>query len=114
MKKKLDLWVHTNPTLKKLIMELKIAIFIIVVSVSNVLTIASVTEPQQNRITGTVIEMNGTPLPGVNVVVTGTTLGTMTDIAGKYSIEVPEGTKSLTFTFVGMQPQEINIGHWPK
>ena len=110
MEKKFSLWVHSHTVLKKLIMELKIAIFIIVVSVSNVLTIASVTEPQQNRITGTVIEMNGTPLPGVNVVVTGTTLGTMTDIAGKYSIEVPDGTKSLTFTFVGMQPQEINIG----
>ena len=37
MKKKFDLWVHLYPTLKKLIMELKIAFFIIVVSVSNVL-----------------------------------------------------------------------------
>jgi len=201
MKKKLDLWVHSNPTLKKLIMELKIAILFIVVGVSNVLAtpaysqvakvsldiknrsleqvmdeietqsefyfifnqkqidvnrvvdiqadnelitdilpelfkgtnvnyvvldrkillttdplekdllaIASETNPQQNRITGTVTGKDGSPIPGVNVVVTGTTQGTLTDFTGKYSIEVPQGSKSLTFSFIGMEPQEINIG----
>ena len=65
---------------------------------------------QQLKITGTVTDKDGSPLPGVNVVVTGTTLGTMTDIAGRYSIEVPEGAKSLTFSFIGMVPQEISIG----
>jgi len=65
---------------------------------------------QQLKITGTVTGKDGTPLPGVNVVVTGTTQGTMTDIAGKYSIDVPPGSKSLTFSFIGMEPQEINIG----
>jgi len=67
-------------------------------------------EPQQNRITGTVTDKDGTPLPGVNVVVTGTTLGSITDVDGKYSIEVPQGAKSLSFTFVGMEKQEITIG----
>jgi TonB-linked SusC/RagA family outer membrane protein len=201
MKKNFDLWVHSNPTLKKLTMELKIAILFIVVGVSNVLAtptysqvakvsldmknssleqvmdeiesqsefyfifnqkqidvnrvvdiqaenklitdilpelfkgtnvnyvvfdkkillttdpiennllaIASGTEPQQGHITGTVTGKDGTSLPGVNVVVTGTTQGTMTDIAGKYSIDVPTGSKSLTFSFTGMIPQEINIG----
>jgi len=65
---------------------------------------------QPQRITGTVTDKEGSPLPGVNVVVTGTTQGTITDIAGKYSIEVPPGLKSLTFTFVGMEIQEITIG----
>src|SRR5450759_2480575 len=64
---------------------------------------------QQNKITGTVTDKNG-PIPGANIVVTGTTQGTITDIAGKYSIEVPPGTKSLTFSFVGMEPQEITVG----
>src|SRR5664280_2806404 len=163
MKKKFDLWVHSNPTLKKLIMELKIAILFVVVGVSNVLAtptysqvakvsldmknrsleqvmdeiesqsefyfifnqkqidvnravdiqadnrlitdilpelfkgtnvnyvvfdkkillttdpiennlmaISSGTEPQQGHITGTVTGKDGTPLAGVNVVVTGT------------------------------------------
>ena len=65
---------------------------------------------QQLKITGTVTDKNGAPVPGANVIVTGTTQGTMTDIAGKYIIEVPRGGKSLTFTFVGMEPQEITIG----
>ncbi|MEI6050797.1 MAG: TonB-dependent receptor [Bacteroidota bacterium] len=67
-------------------------------------------ELQQNKITGTVTSKDGAPLPGVNVVVTGTTLGTNTDIAGKYSLQVPEGSKSLTFSFIGMEPQVINTG----
>ncbi|HUX57356.1 MAG TPA: TonB-dependent receptor [Bacteroidales bacterium] len=65
---------------------------------------------QQLKITGTVTDKDGAPLPGVNVVVTGTIQGVITDIDGKYSIEVPQGSKSLKFTFIGMQPQEITIG----
>jgi len=69
---------------------------------------------QQLKITGIVTGKDGTPLPGVNVVVTGTTKGEITDIAGKYSIDIPQGAKSLTFSFIGMQSQEINIGSSPK
>lgn len=65
---------------------------------------------QQKQITGTVTDKNGAPLPGVNVIVTGTTQGTVTDNAGKYSIGVLPGSKSLTFKFVGMETQEISIG----
>lgn len=65
---------------------------------------------QQLRITGMVTGTDGTPLPGVNVLITGTTTGTITDNVGHYSIDVPEGSKSLTFSFIGMEPQEINIG----
>jgi TonB-dependent starch-binding outer membrane protein SusC len=65
---------------------------------------------QQKHITGTVTDNSGVPLAGVNVVVTGTTQGSLTDAAGKYSIEVSPGAKSLSFSFVGMVLQEINIG----
>jgi TonB-linked SusC/RagA family outer membrane protein len=65
---------------------------------------------QQLKITGTVTDKNGAPLPGVNVVATGTTSGTLTDIEGKYNIQIPQGSKSLTFSFIGMESQEINIG----
>jgi TonB-linked SusC/RagA family outer membrane protein len=70
-----------------------------------------ITALQQNIIKGTVKDQDGVPLPGVNVIVTGTTAGTMTDIDGKYSIEVPQGSKTLTFTFIGMVVQEISIGN---
>lgn len=65
---------------------------------------------QQFTVTGKVTDSKGEPLVGVNVVVTGTTIGTTTDVDGKYSIIVPQGAKSLTFSFVGMKTQEIPIG----
>ncbi|NMB70700.1 MAG: hypothetical protein GYA22_00935, partial [Bacteroidales bacterium] len=65
---------------------------------------------QQRTITGTVKDKDGNPLPGVNVVVTGTTIGTITDVNGRYNIEIPQGAKSLTFSFIGMQTLQVNIG----
>ncbi len=65
---------------------------------------------QQRTITGTVKDKDGNPLPGVNVVVTGTTIGTITDVNGRYNIEIPQGAKSLTFSFIGMQSVQVNIG----
>ena len=67
-------------------------------------------ELQQNVITGTITDKSGMPIIGANVVVTGTTVGVITDAAGKFSIQVPQGAASLTVTFIGMQPQEVMIG----
>ena len=64
---------------------------------------------QQKRITGTVTEKGGAPLAGVDVIVTGTTIGAITNSTGKYSIDVP-GSKSLTFSFIGMKSKEVPIG----
>ncbi|RPH30328.1 MAG: SusC/RagA family TonB-linked outer membrane protein [Bacteroidales bacterium] len=67
-------------------------------------------EMQQQKITGIVIDKDGVPIPGVTIKVTGTTQGALTDANGKYSIEVPQGSTSLTFSFIGMETQEISIG----
>jgi TonB-linked SusC/RagA family outer membrane protein len=64
----------------------------------------------QRTITGTVVDKDQQPVPGVNVIITGTALGSITDVQGKYSIVAPEDAKSLTFTFIGMESQEIAIG----
>jgi TonB-linked SusC/RagA family outer membrane protein len=64
-------------------------------------------------ITGTVtssVQGEG-PIPGVAVVAKGTTVGAMTDSQGKYSLAVPVGTKTLTFSFVGMKNVDVNIGN---
>src|SRR5690606_10543413 len=50
-------------------------------------------------ISGTVTDQNGEPLPGVTVSVEGTTIGTATDIDGKYTLEVPDGA-TLVFSFI--------------
>lgn len=52
---------------------------------------------------------DGQPIPGVTVVVKGTRMGTITDIDGKYSLDIPEGGDVLVFSFVGMDVQEVNI-----
>ncbi len=53
---------------------------------------------------------DGTPIPGVNVVFKGTTNGTTTDADGKYSMSVPDGSTTLTFSFIGLATQEVEIG----
>jgi TonB-dependent starch-binding outer membrane protein SusC len=68
-------------------------------------------ELQQRAVSGKVTDDNGQALPGVTVVVKGTTQGTVTDSNGEYSIvNIPdEGT--LVFSFVGMTTQEIVVGN---
>ena len=66
---------------------------------------------QDRTISGTVTgEESGEALPGVNVVVKGTTQGTVTDIEGTYRLNVPEDAETLTFTFIGMESKEVEIG----
>ncbi len=59
-------------------------------------------------VTGHVTQANGTALPGVTVVVKGTTVGISTDANGNFSLEVPEGS-TLTFSFVGYLTQEVVV-----
>lgn len=63
---------------------------------------------QNVPVTGTVLDNTGFPLPGVNVVIKGTTNGTVTDLDGKYSLEVPEDAV-LVFTFVGFKTVESPV-----
>src|SRR4030042_2889397 len=192
MKKNFDLWVDRHPTLKKLIMELKIAFLIILVSVSNVLAIpaysqvakvsldmenksleqvmdeiesqsefyfifnqkqidvnrvvdiqaenklitdilpelfngtnvnyivfdrkillttdplensllaiASGTELQQIAVSGTITDAStGEPMPGVNILVKGTSIGVLTDVNGRYSLNVADPNGVLVFSFI--------------
>ncbi|HLZ15882.1 MAG TPA: SusC/RagA family TonB-linked outer membrane protein, partial [Cyclobacteriaceae bacterium] len=66
---------------------------------------------QTRTISGKVTSVeDGTPLPGVNVVVKGTTNGTTTDADGKYSLSLSEGATTLTFSFIGLATQQVDIG----
>ena len=65
-------------------------------------------------VTGTVRDSNGQPIPGVTVLVKGTTVGLVTDIDGKYSLKLPSTAESLVFSFVGMRSQEARIGSQTK
>ncbi len=68
----------------------------------------------QNRTTtGRVVGSDGAGLPGVTVLVKGTSLGTATDTDGRYSIAVPATATTLVFSFVGYTSQEARIGSGP-
>lgn len=63
---------------------------------------------QTRTVSGTVRDSAGNPLPGVAVMVPGTTIGTVTDLDGHYTLSV-EGNPKLSATFIGMQPGEIDL-----
>ncbi len=65
---------------------------------------------QQNSVAGKVIDESGLPLPGVTVVIKGTTNGTVTNMDGNYSISNIPDNATLQFSFVGMLTQEIEVG----
>src|SRR5690554_4573876 len=70
---------------------------------------ATVVNAQQRTITGTVTDSRNLPLPGVTVMVEGTTQGTVTNGNGVYSIDVPANAEVLIFSFVGMTTLEEQI-----
>jgi TonB-linked SusC/RagA family outer membrane protein len=65
---------------------------------------------QTLTITGTVSDVQGEPLPGVNIRVQGTTTGTTTDVSGKYSITAPGEQSVLQFSFIGFTQQDVVVG----
>ena len=65
----------------------------------------------QQSVTGTVTDsQTGESMPGVNIIIKGTSIGTNTDIYGKYSITVPDRNAILVFSFIGYSSQEIPVG----
>ena len=65
---------------------------------------------QQKSVSGKVSDSSGATLPGVSVVVKGTTIGVITDNNGNYSLSNIPGSATLQFSFVGMKTQEIAVG----
>lgn len=76
-----------------------------------VFAVGSVTVQAQNmEVSGTVVDaQDGTPLPGVNIILKGTSTGTSTNTDGFYSLRVPSGQDTLVASFVGYITQEIPI-----
>jgi len=61
------------------------------------------------KITGKISDQTGVSLPGVSVVVKGTSIGVTTDNDGKFTLTVPANAKTIVFSFVGMQSQEVSV-----
>lgn len=89
---------------KPLVIKKKFLLILFVVYFTSFAAVA-----QQRAITGTVTDANRQPLPGVTVMVKGTTQGTVTNTDGNYTLSnVPEDA-TLVFSFVGMRMQEVNV-----
>ncbi|MDX5418558.1 MAG: SusC/RagA family TonB-linked outer membrane protein, partial [Hymenobacteraceae bacterium] len=76
------------------------------------LTLAAQAWAQLNRsVSGRVTSANGNPLPGVSVIVKGTTVGASTDVEGRYAINnLPATAKTLIFRYLGFADKEVEIG----
>ncbi len=75
------------------------------------LAFSSQKEVHTRKITGTVISVEDKlPIPGVNVLLKGTSNGTTTDIDGKYTLYVPQSGGKLVFTYIGFGTKEVKIG----
>jgi TonB-linked SusC/RagA family outer membrane protein len=84
--------------MKKLSLALMLALF----GISTMLA--------QRSISGTVTDESGESLIGVSIFARGTTVGTVTDIDGTYSLQVPDGVNTLVFSYTGFKTEEVALG----
>ncbi len=66
---------------------------------------------QERNVTGLVTDKDDIPLPGVNIIIKGTTNGTLTDVNGKYSIKIPGDNTVLSYSYLGYASQEVQVGN---
>lgn len=67
-----------------------------------------------NEIVGRVVSgEDGTPLPGVNIVIKGTSVGTVTDLDGNYRLPLTQDAHTIVYSFIGLETQEIPINNRP-
>ena len=85
----------------------KLSLFLICILIAGV----QFANAQTKSISGAVTSKeDGTSIPGVSVMVKGTTMGTVTNLDGKFDLSVPNDAKVLVFSFIGMKNLEVEIG----
>ena len=100
-----------NNNLKILMSRLKVSILLLLSLLIGVPIWAQTGNDVKKEITGTVSDTNNEPLPGVTVLLRGTTTGTVTDIDGSFSLMVPAQGAILDFSFIGYKTQSIEVGN---
>ena len=106
--------------LRKTMLTPKIALFLGWMCILTITAVAENNYSQSNgsntmqqgiRITGTVSDNMGELLPGVTIMIKGTSTGTSTDINGEFSINIPSDTCVLQFSFIGYETQDVVVGN---
>lgn len=72
-------------------------------------TAEAMVNPSVRSVSGKVVGEDGEPLPGVTVLVKGSTIGTVTDFDGNYSLTLPNSGRYLVFSYIGFQQQELPV-----
>lgn len=110
---------HEKIDIKKILLPVKLSLFVIFLSVFQASAIVMVNQKgpvdpematqQGGKISGKVTDQAGAPMPGVSVILKGTTTGVSTDAEGAYTLSnIPENA-TLVFSFLGMKPLEVNV-----
>lgn len=81
------------------------------VKVLPISAVVEVEQPQKIEMSGKVTDNKGELIPGVAVIVKGSTIGTITNFEGTFTLKVPIDTKILVFSFVGYKTQEVVVGN---
>lgn len=105
--------------IKKVIRVVRFLIILVLITNANNLFANNFDAPINNAkllridktITGKVVDSNGQPIPGVNILAKGTRKGTQTDFDGNYSLTVSDNTSVLRFSYLGFKTQEITTGN---
>jgi len=97
--------------IKKLNLTASLLFFILFSLTKNVCAENNLNTQQLETVQGVVSDFNGIPLPGVNVLAKGTTVGVITDINGHYLINLPPKSTLLVFSFIGMKTSEVSINN---
>ncbi|WP_339918199.1 SusC/RagA family TonB-linked outer membrane protein [Yeosuana marina] len=84
--------------------------FNVILSGNNTIIIQGKDKQQQMKVTGTITDETGLPVPGVTVLIKGTTKGTSTDLDGNYVIMIPSPGNILIFSAIGFKTQEVIVG----
>ena len=94
--------------MKKLLLIMKLTALLFLLGL---IQVSATVYSQQRSVSGNIVDESGQPLPGVTVVVKGTTNGTVSNADGNYTISNVPDDATLQFSFVGMKTQEIAVGN---
>ncbi len=110
MSKKLAFFVSIMFKLKRSEPVLRLTTLLLLIGITVLLSSAIMADDQQKAVNGRITDPKGLALPGVNVLEKGTVNGVISDVDGKFNLNVASGNSVLVFSFIGYLSQEVTVG----
>ncbi len=96
--------------MRQLLLMLGIGFYLLSIPVYSYASDAVSMQQQNIVVSGKIVDQSGNPIPGVNVLIIGTTTGTISDAVGRYSLSVASSQR-LMFSFIGFNNQSIDVNN---